>query len=312
MFSTNDTSSEDCQVTVLMPAYNAAKTIETAIRSLIHQTFRNWQLLVINDGSTDDTQLIADRLAAEDQRIRVLNEPHRGFCETLNYGLRTITTRYVARLDADDVSYPTRLAMQMAYLQEHPEVKILGTYGDRINDTGRRLSSMDVGLTTIEECRRAASDGQVIYFIHSSVVADRATLLHYGGYRPENYPAEDVWLWSAVAQEHPVCTLPERLVAYRISRGVSNQNLKRQMLQDRRLAYCLKTKRHVDLATYCRMLDSDIWQKAVFLKSYLHRYAFRSGSYFFFNHRLVLGAVFLLGAAALEPMTVVRRAVYQK
>src|SRR3954464_12731722 len=104
-------------VTVLMPAYNAAETIESAVRSVIDQTWKHWQLLVVNDGSTDRTQAILEELAAGDRRIRVFNSPkNAGLCASLNLGLSMISTRYVARMDADDLCYPTRLERQMEFL----------------------------------------------------------------------------------------------------------------------------------------------------------------------------------------------------
>ncbi len=102
------------KVSVIMPAYNAAAYIEQAIRSVMEQTYTNWQLLVIDDCSTDDTYAIAQRLAAEDDRIRPLrNEHNSGVAVTRNRGLELSVGAYVAFLDSDDVWHPDKLAAQI-------------------------------------------------------------------------------------------------------------------------------------------------------------------------------------------------------
>src|SRR6476646_2234200 len=124
---TPPTDATKCSVTVLMTAYNAESTVEAAIRSILHQTYRNWPLLVIDDGSTDRTADICQGMAREDGRITVMRPGRLGFCSVLNLGLKSIQTRYVARLDADDIAYPNRLEMQMQFLASNPQVKVLAT-----------------------------------------------------------------------------------------------------------------------------------------------------------------------------------------
>ncbi len=114
-------------VTVAMSAYNASGTIALALRSLLHQTYPDWELIVIDDGSTDRT---AERvLSLKDSRIRFIQEPsgNKGLASRLNQCVRLARGRYIARMDADDVAYPQRLERQVQYLETHRDIDLLGT-----------------------------------------------------------------------------------------------------------------------------------------------------------------------------------------
>src|ERR1700751_4565114 len=113
------------QITVLMPAYNAGTYIREAITSVLQQSFKNFELLVVNDGSTDDTLSIA--LSFYDPRIIVINKDHAGIASALNTGLKLASAPYVARFEADDICLPNRLETQLDFLHDHPEYVLVGS-----------------------------------------------------------------------------------------------------------------------------------------------------------------------------------------
>ena len=116
----------DPKVSVLLPALNAESTLADAIVSIVHQSHEDWELLVIDDGSSDRSVAIAKQFG--DPRIRVLSEGvHRGLSAQLNVGVNAARGAFLARLDADDVAYPTRLEKQVAFLEDRPEVDLLGS-----------------------------------------------------------------------------------------------------------------------------------------------------------------------------------------
>jgi len=129
------------KVTVLMPVYNGEKYLGEAIDSILGQTFRDFELLIIDDGSTDRS---ADIIRSyDDPRIRVVHhERNLGLIDTLNYGLDHALGFYIVRMDADDVSLPERLAKQVAYMEAHPEVGVCGTQAMVIDDSGRVVDVM--------------------------------------------------------------------------------------------------------------------------------------------------------------------------
>jgi glycosyltransferase involved in cell wall biosynthesis len=125
------------KVSVVMPAYNAAKYIKSAIESVLSQTFDDFELLVINDASTDDTAQIVRDIAAEDERVVLLqNDRGKGVAGAINTGLEHSRGQYIARADADDISYPERFQKQVDYLDLHPEIFLLGTGVALFDDHG--------------------------------------------------------------------------------------------------------------------------------------------------------------------------------
>src|SRR5262245_46712077 len=121
-------TSHRARVTVLLPVHNAAAFVREAIDSIRRQTWRDFELLILDDGSDDGSGAIADEIAAADARIRVEHLPHQGLVATLNHGLDTIDTELIARADADDVNRPDRLARQVALLDARPDVGVCGSW----------------------------------------------------------------------------------------------------------------------------------------------------------------------------------------
>lgn len=199
-------------VTVLLPVRNGAATLQSSLTSILRQTFTNIEVLVIDDGSTDETPAILR--ACTDPRLRVLrNEKNIGLMRTLNRGLREARGELIARQDADDLSEPDRLARQLEFLERHPQVQLLGTSCWRMNPAGRVTGAND--LPSTHHALRWASvlDNP---FIHTSVIFRRATALdELGGYNEALSICEDYDLWNRIAARHRVANLPERLVYYR-------------------------------------------------------------------------------------------------
>lgn len=128
-------------VSVVLPAFNAAPTIECAARSILNQTLRLLELIVIDDGSTDGTSDIVSSLSEEDSRVRLLLREHRGVCAAANAGTEAATAPIIARMDADDFSHPRRLEEQLRLLSEN-DFDVVGCQVRILDEAGRRVSSM--------------------------------------------------------------------------------------------------------------------------------------------------------------------------
>lgn len=140
-------------VSVLLPCRNGAATLGLALRSVLNQSFTDFELLLINDGSTDDTADIA--LAFGDARIRVIgDEVGRGLPRRLNEGVQASRGRYIARMDADDVSFPTRFAEQVALLDAHPEVDLAGCRAVVFRDSGETVGLLPFAPDHATLCAR--------------------------------------------------------------------------------------------------------------------------------------------------------------
>ncbi|MDZ7855410.1 glycosyltransferase family 2 protein [Sphaerotilus sp.] len=198
-------------VSVLMPVYNAADHLEDAVRSILTQTLTDLELVIVDDGSTDESPAILARLQAEDARIRVLRQPNGGIVSALNLGLSHCTGVCIARMDADDIALPERLARQWAAFEADPSLVLCGTalkqFGDRHGML--RFPSSDAG------CRALLMTWSC--FAHPTVMMRRETLLLSGlRYEADYQHAEDYQLWSALAERGRLCNLPEPLLHYRV------------------------------------------------------------------------------------------------
>ncbi|HWG95547.1 MAG TPA: glycosyltransferase family 2 protein, partial [Nitrospira sp.] len=142
-------------VTVAMSAYNAAATIDLAIRSIRSQSLEDWELIVVDDGSTDSTREIVS-FHAQDPRIRFIQEPsgNRGLAVRLNQCVRLAKGQYVARMDADDMAYPQRLERQVQFLEEHRDIDLLGTGAVIFKGEGEIIGCYPTANSHEAICRR--------------------------------------------------------------------------------------------------------------------------------------------------------------
>jgi glycosyltransferase involved in cell wall biosynthesis len=215
---------------VLLCTYNGERYIDEALRSIQEQRLTDIEILVVDDGSTDQTGEILARHAAEDTRIRVERIDHRGVASARNHGLELARSRWVAMMDDDDIALPERLERQLAYLDAHPGLAALGTWAWHIGPRGRRSSVSDVGPVSTHELDRIRSEGKAVYLITPTVVLDRDAARAIGGFRPWVFPAGDIDLWTRLADTGTVLVLPERLLLYRVHRSsISSSRLGQQM-----------------------------------------------------------------------------------
>lgn len=205
-------------LTVLMPVYNAGPHIREAIESILAQTHADFELLIIDDGSKDDSA--ATISSYTDARIRfVRNEQNLGLIATLNKGLAEANGELIARMDQDDIALPERLALQLAAFRREPDLIALGTSLTLMNVRGKTVGELPV-LTGHEQIKRALAVTNP--FAHPSMMFKRAAALEVGGYHKEAYATEDYDLWTRLSDLGPVANLKERLLRYRLNpKGMS-------------------------------------------------------------------------------------------
>ena len=200
------------KVSVILPAYNGEALIYDAIQSVLAQTMDDFELIVLDDGSSDNTLRLLQKLS--DRRLRVYHHSNIGLPATLNRGISLARGRYIARLDHDDLMMPTRLEMQARYLDAHPEVALLGT-----------AAQIFVGSQPSERYHRHPASNKALRlrllfdnpFVHASVMFRRDVIMAIGGYCTDKsrLPPEDYELWSRVARVHDVANLEDVLTVYR-------------------------------------------------------------------------------------------------
>jgi len=201
------------RVSVLLPVWNGEAFLEEAIESMLSQTLSSFELIVIDDGSTDRSAAIAEEFARGDDRVRVLRRPHEGFSVTLNAGIAAVRGEYVARMDADDISVPDRLQKQVAYLDAHAACVAVGSWIDVIDDSGRRIG-LRTFVTTHDEISAALLSG-VSPMAHPTIVLHTDALRAAGGYDARRYPSEDLDLWVRLGEKGELANLAEALLQHR-------------------------------------------------------------------------------------------------
>lgn len=201
-------------VSILMAVYNGAAFIGQAIASVLHQSFENFQFLIIDDASTDTTSDIIQRYADQDKRIDLYtNNKNLGLTCSLNYGLKYCRGAYIARIDSDDIWHQDKLLYQMEYLKRHPDCALLGTAYFEIDKKGRFFREATVPLIKSDESIRR----NIIKFnpfFHSSVIFRKDICIRLGGYDETYRYAQDYNLWVRIVAHHQVANLPQ-ILSYR-------------------------------------------------------------------------------------------------
>lgn len=214
------------RVSVVLPLFNTEQFVEEAVRSILGQTFDDFEFLVVDDGSTDTGP---DRVARfADPRLRLFRQPeNHGIADALNFGVAHARGRLIARMDADDISLPSRLAQQVAYLEDHPEVGVVGCPPTVMSVDGAPLRVYPL-LSRDRELRRFLTlQGP---FCHGSVMFRPEIFRAVGGYRSADEPAEDFALWVRIAQKCKLANLPQTLYCLRTGdHSVSARNRARQL-----------------------------------------------------------------------------------
>jgi glycosyltransferase involved in cell wall biosynthesis len=214
-------------ISVILPAYNAEKYIEAAVTSILLQTFRDFELIIIDDGSNDKTYEIVKNLANKDKRVYVLSRENRGLVSSLNEGIDLANAPLIARMDADDIALPERLYEQVNFLNNHSDIVCVGTAQIIIDEDGDELT-----------CLSVPSENSVIQekllqghcpLEHPSVMFRTEAVRALGAYRKDCEAAEDYDLWLRLGEIGKLANINKPLIKYRyLSSSISAANQSKQ------------------------------------------------------------------------------------
>jgi glycosyltransferase involved in cell wall biosynthesis len=219
-------------VSVVLPVYNGARYLRAAVESLLGQSLQNIEIIIINDGSTDQTQEIINELM-RDPRVRTEYQSNRGMAQARNRGIALARARYIAAHDDDDISLPDRLQKQYTFLEQAPDCGMIGAYMELIDEAGRVFRSPGVQtdphtlkVVMVEPARLLERN----HFVHGSVMMRKSACEAAGNYRDEFLLADDYDLWLRIAEKYPVGNLADVLYQYRDHpESISKKNV--QLLQ---------------------------------------------------------------------------------
>jgi glycosyltransferase involved in cell wall biosynthesis len=204
---TENVSRPEPLVSVVMSVYNGEKYVEDAIKSILNQTYKNWELIIIDDGSSDSTKQVINRF--KDDRIKYLYHQNMGLTKSLNRGIEKSVGKYIARIDADDRALPSRLEKQVVFLESNQEYVLVSSFCYSID-----MSCMRVLVTkppiNDRDCRKKLKSGSST-FMHSSVMFRRKIAQEIVKYDEKFKQAQDYRLWISLASRGKIASLAEPL-----------------------------------------------------------------------------------------------------
>lgn len=294
-------------VTVLMTVYNGMPFVRQAVQSVLDQTLTDWRCVIVNDGSSDATREFLESI--NDSRFVILHQENAGIAAAMNHGLQHCDTRYVARLDADDVALPTRLAEQVAFLEKHPEVGLVGAQvvpmGERGLGSSLRLPLEHHAITNALMAGRHA-------VVHSSIMLRTAMLRQAGGYWTLSM-GEEYDMMLRVGEISRLANLDQVLLLYRVHQGSLTANAMRLARFRIALACELARRRQSGLPPITPEEFQTLrearpwWQRTVETLDIYARRQYRIAVAEMYGHRPLLGRVRLAWAALCAPRLTIER-----
>lgn len=300
-------------ITVVMPAYNAEQYIGAAIESILNQTFQDFELIIVDDGSTDQTRDIIQEYAGKDSRIRFLQSDHGGSSQARNIGIKKATRPWIAMMDADDISLPQRFEIQLAAAKEHPEIQAWGSAISHINRDGRILSTFTTGPTSLEEYHQYRAEGIPVRVFQQTLFASREAILKTELYDTRFIASQDLEFMDRLTDHTPLVCLPDVLLLYRLhssSTSASKFFLQRKIaiyVYQRRL---LKSRDNYDLTydEFEEQYDNMAWWKSLERsRQNWQAYFYRRAGLSYGEHNYIQMAITLALAMILDPIMTIKR-----
>lgn len=209
-------------VSFVMPVYNAEKYLVESIISVLNQTYDNIELIAVNDGSKDSSKKILEEFAKTDKRLIIVDQKNTGIVGALNSGIRHASGDYIARVDADDVCFLSRIEKQLPRMLEDPEV-VLVCSGFEVIDENSEFMYREILPTRDEDIKRA----MLLYnpIGHGTVLLRKSAVIKVGGYSDKCGPTEDYELWSRLSHAGKFVGIEELLYRWRQNRkGITFTN----------------------------------------------------------------------------------------
>lgn len=247
-------SKKNPRVTVLMSVYNSEEFIRPAIESILCQSFKDFEFLIINDGSKDSSLEIIRKYADKDKRIRLISRANVGLTKSLNEGVEEAHGEFIARMDSDDISTPDRLEKEVAFLDSHPDIALVGSNYTIIEEkTGEPKVTTNI-FTHPDDLK--ATQVMCNQFGHGSILMRTSVVREMGGYDSSVGHVEDYHLWTRISRKYDIANIREPLYLYRsVASGVSLGNHALQIrlafgVRDEAFADFLQNRSHYKLFSW--------------------------------------------------------------
>ncbi|MBX5481008.1 MAG: glycosyltransferase family 2 protein [Myxococcaceae bacterium] len=295
-------------VSIVVPIYNGAQHLRETLRSLLTQTFDDFELIAVDDGSSDNSVEIVRSIG--DSRVRLIRQENRGLAHTLNAGIEAARALLIARSDQDDISRPDRIARQVEVMRNHPDAIAAFSYHSKIGSARGWMNAdkyrmQEGALKEFDPWR----DGCLL---GSTMIARTSVLRDAGGFRQEFYPSDDWDLELRLAERGKVLVIEEPLIAYRFHGGANTYRVYAVMQHKRRWAEeCSRCRlAHLPEPTFEQFLDGPertVWVRLRQYRKDLAKLQMRLAGQAFLDGRLLPAAARASFSALLQPTEAVRR-----
>ena len=237
-------------ISVVIPAYNAQRYLREAVQSVLAQSFVDFECIIVDDGSTDQTAAIIADLASHDARVRPLSVPHGGIVAALNAGVEAARAELIARMDADDVCLPQRFERQLEYLRRDCGCVALGSRVLLVDPYGSALWQTDQKLTS-EEIEASLLRGNGLAMCHPTVIMRKRAVIAAGMYATKYQWVEDLDLFLRLAEVGRIANLSDVLLHYRQHFGSVNKHKAQlqEQIKERLLAEAHRVRGLTDFST---------------------------------------------------------------
>lgn len=221
-------------ISVLMSVYNGRKYVAEAIESILAQTFADFEFLILDDGSKDDSLPILRRCEEKDERVKVISRPNKGLTRTLNELLALSKGEFVARMDCDDVALPERFAIQVKALRDDPALVCVGGAFQLIDGEGRLLTTLHPPADDADIQKQALAGHGAI--CHPAAMIRRSALLQINGYDEQFKTAQDLDLWLRLGEFGKLANVPQAVLKFRLHEGSISETKRLEQRKSARLA----------------------------------------------------------------------------
>jgi glycosyltransferase involved in cell wall biosynthesis len=306
-------------VTVIVPAYNAGKFLVKAVESILAQTHTNLEIILINDGSTDNTLEIMKRYKSIDKRVVIDSHENLGMGDSLNRALLLATGSLVARMDADDIMLPVRIEKQLAFMKSNKNVAVASCLAYYINEADQIIGKTFSDIRTVDDSKRYFILNQAIGILHPGVIYRKEIILKVCGYRGIFWPADDIDLWNRlIEKKHHIVVMQEILMKYRIcgssviTSGFLRSRLKFEWVRD-----CMYKRRSGQSEiSFEKFLEDQTRQSIVTranrARKNLAKFYYRSAGFEYASKKWISFFFKLITAFFLQPLYVLKKLKRQK
>lgn len=203
------------KISVVMSVYNGEKFLKESVSSILNQTYRDFEFIIIDDGSTDSSLEILRDFKKEDSRIKLVSRENKGLTRSLNEGIKLAQGEYIARMDSDDISMPERFEKQIAFLEKNKDIALCGTWAINIDENGNEIGKYKTPIMSKEIKKTILFHNP---FIHPSVMIRKEIINNIGVYNEKIKYAQDYEYWLRVIKKNKVANLDDFLLKYRIGK----------------------------------------------------------------------------------------------